>query len=127
MLSSYRSLLEDMMEARSKDYRLDPALRTDCEQEIKQICDYEASAMRDVQSDEARVVECLQDIADDIENPSCKAAVARTFSRGSENIRFAVVMAKACRKDRQKFCKDIPPVRLLPPLPLVSHKLSAFA
>ena len=79
-----------------------------------------------------RRFEGLQDLVGEpwtwrvIENPSCKADVAKTISRGPENIRFAVEMAQACKGGRQKFCEDVPPVRLLSPLPLVSHKLSAF-
>ena len=113
------------MEARAQDYRLDPALWKDCSQEIEDLCDFAAKSLTDVQSEEAYVVGCLQDFASssDIKNPSCKAAVARTISRGSENIRFAVVMAKACKNDRDKFCKDIPPVRLLPPPSPMFHKL----
>lgn len=102
------------MEARTQDFRLDPALRADCKEEMNKFCPYQMKSMTEVKSDASGVVECLQDYSDDIENPACKAAVARTFSRGSANIRFAVVMAKACKDDRDKFCQAVPPVRQLP-------------
>lgn len=110
------------MEARSQDYRLDPALRKDCQNEIKEKCGYQAKAMTDLQSENSQIVECLQDFSDEFEDP-CQAAVARTISRGSDDIRFAVVMAKACKEDRDQYCKSIPPVRALSKPGLAVHQI----
>jgi Cysteine rich repeat len=114
-----RDEIEKMMEDRSQDYRLDPALRKDCQKEIETMCGFQATSLTALKSEESYVVECLQDFVSEIENPACEAAVARTISRGSDDIRFAVVIAKACKEDRDKFCKTVLPVRS--PLAAVFH------
>jgi hypothetical protein len=109
--SACRDEIENIMEARSQDYRLDPTLRKDCQVEIAEKCSFEDKSLTELKSEAGYVVTCLQRLVGEIENPACRAAVARTLSRGSDDIRFAAVMAKACKTDREKFCKSVLHVR----------------
>jgi hypothetical protein len=42
----------EMMEVRMKDYRLDPALRTDYLEEVRSFCAYQTGELKEVQSED---------------------------------------------------------------------------
>ena len=55
----------------------------------------------------ARVIRCLQTQRDKLSS-SCRATLFDEEVRFSENIDFQYPMKKACEKEVQVFCKDVP-------------------
>ena len=111
MAAACRQLLDRAAEERSRDFRLDYHMRTDCKQDINTFCEFEKKALETVASADAKVIMCLQDFRHDLTQPACRKAVHRAIARGSEDIRFAAELAKHCAKDREQLCKNLEPVR----------------
>lgn len=59
--SDCRTELEDMIEARAADFRLDPQLKKHCTKDIESLCYLENEEVRDLPDDHAQVITCLQD------------------------------------------------------------------
>jgi Cysteine rich repeat len=104
-----RNLFEDMMEARSLDFRLDPTLSRHCEHDIKTRCKYDLDRKQSIYVPDAGVLMCLQNSRDVLE-PACHTAVAKTIERGSEDMRFAIGLSQDCKQDREKLCSQVPKV-----------------
>lgn len=106
-----RSLLDKMIEARSRDFRLDVHLREHCAADINFLCGFEKNASQALSNVDGKVILCLQDFRHELSDPGCKKAVHDTIKRASEDIRFQSNLADACHDDREKFCQNVQPVR----------------
>ncbi len=60
---------------------------------------------------DSSVINCLQDYSAEIKSQECKRQVKKYLILASSDIRFDVTLAKACYKDRMKYCGQVPPVR----------------
>ena len=56
-----REELEGMIEARSRDFRLDPQLKRQCAKDIEMLCPLTSFEVADLPDDHAEVITCLQD------------------------------------------------------------------
>jgi len=101
--------VENMMERRSVDFRLDPQLRELCRDDIEEVCGYEKESLDSIAGYDARVINCLMDYRDEIMNPDCKGRTEHLIALGSEDIRFNVPLADACFEDRTKLCEHVKP------------------
>eukprot|EP00798_Chlamydomonas_sp_ICE-L_P015210 gene15210-21287_t len=126
--------IDNMIERRVRDFRLDSKLRTACEDEIFNICAYFGD-LDDVDTFDPLIVNCLQDYKQEIKNqkcvqqvkkygsarvirclgnkrpslsPTCRATLFDEEVRFSENIDFQFPMKAACKKELDKYCSDIP-------------------
>lgn len=104
-----REELEGMIEARSRDFRLDPQLKRQCAKDIEMLCPLTSFEVADLPDDHAEVITCLQDFRDEIANPQCKARVTKTKELAASDIRFDIPLAEACYEDRRQFCAGIAP------------------
>lgn len=68
--------------------------------------------MEELESGDARVIECLQDFRDELTTPECRDQVHLLTQRASQDIRMDEPLADACAEDRQKLCSDVQPVRV---------------
>uniref|UniRef100_A0A061QLM5 Golgi apparatus protein 1 n=1 Tax=Tetraselmis sp. GSL018 TaxID=582737 RepID=A0A061QLM5_9CHLO len=101
--------IENMMERRAVDFRLDPELRTLCRDDIEEVCGYEKESLDSIAGYDARVSSCLMDYRDEILKPECKSRVQQLIALQSEDIRFNVPLADACFDDRQSLCTNVKP------------------
>jgi golgi apparatus protein 1 len=106
-----RSLLDKMIEARSRDFRLDVHLREQCLVDINVLCGIESKSSQSTPNVDGKVIRCLQDFRHELSVPECQKAVHDTIKRASEDIRFQSTLADECQEDREKFCPNVQPVR----------------
>ena len=66
--------------------------------------------MDSVKINDARVIQCLQDYKDELQQPACKEQVHVLAKRASQDIRFDVPLADACSKERTRLCDGVQPV-----------------
>lgn len=59
--SECKSKFEEMMVRRASDFRLDETLRSECREDIEEVCGYEKDSLDTIAGYDGRVVECLQD------------------------------------------------------------------
>jgi len=110
-----KARFEDMMAARSRDFRLDAALRAACAADADAVCGYALDEKTGLFDDDPLLVACLQDHAADLPTPACEAAVRTVMARAASDIRFDVgsedadPLADACAADRAKLCGAVPP------------------
>ena len=74
---------------------------------------------------DARVIQCLQDYKDELQQPACKEQVQVLTKRASQDIRFDAPLADACSKDLTRLCDSVQPVGA-PPLVILSCPSPAF-
>ena len=102
---------ENMMEARAADFRLDSTLREVCARDIEDVCGYEKDSLDSVEGFDARVIQCLQDYRDELQDEACKSQVHMLTKRASQDIRMDEPLADACYEDRARLCDGVQPVR----------------
>lgn len=108
--SECRKEIEDMMERRSRDYRLDPELSEHCEQDIEALCGYTADTMKkDPSLHEAKVTMCLQDKHEQVKSEKCRAAIHHIIRLAAEDFRFNDEIAEKCMEDRNEHCSNHQP------------------
>ncbi|KAG1660746.1 hypothetical protein FOA52_010620 [Chlamydomonas sp. UWO 241] len=105
---SCKSEIDDMIERRVRDFRLDSRLRKSCENEIFNLCAYFGD-LDEIDSYDSSVINCLQDYSAEMQNEECKGQVKKYMELAASDIRFDVPLAEACFEDRQKFCGKVPP------------------
>jgi golgi apparatus protein 1 len=103
-----RKEVESVMERRSRDYKLDPEIRTLCAEDIDRVCGAEEERS-DSEVPDGKVLMCLVDFRDDIRSEECRDAVHRVMKLSSEDIRFSESLADSCFEDRQKYCDGLQP------------------
>lgn len=74
-----------------------------------QLCAFQKESLDTGTELDARVVLCLQDYRDEIENPACQKRVRKYIELASEDIRFNVPLAEACYDDRVQLCNNVAP------------------
>mmetsp|Transcript_34914 Transcript_34914/g.77608 ORF Transcript_34914/g.77608 Transcript_34914/m.77608 type:complete len:994 (-) Transcript_34914:752-3733(-) len=100
--------IDNMIERRVRDFRLDSKLRTACENEIFNMCAYFGD-LDDIDTYDSSVINCLQDYSAELKSQECKRQVKKYVVLASQDIRFDVPLAEACYEDRQKYCAAVPP------------------
>jgi len=100
---------ENMMARRAADFRLDAKLRELCKDDIEEVCGYEKDSLDSIAGYDGRVIECLQDYKEELQDPACQKRVHKLTTRAASDIRFDRPLADACYEDRQKLCKDVAP------------------
>ncbi|DBA68142.1 TPA: hypothetical protein ACH3X2_013949 [Trebouxia sp. C0005] len=98
--SECRDELENVMQERATDFRLDSSLRDACEEDIMYTCGWDD----ELDESEGQIVSCLQDSRDMLMNMQCQEQVHKVMARASEDIRFNQMLADACFNDREQFC-----------------------
>jgi len=101
--------VDKMIQARSQNFMLDYDIKTGCKEDIEKLCQYEKDIAKDLQTDDASVINCLQDFRDELVTNACKKQVHKTIQRDATDIRFNAPLSNACVDDRTTFCKDVPP------------------
>eukprot|EP00242_Pyramimonas_sp_CCMP2087_P000757 CAMPEP_0198232122 /NCGR_PEP_ID=MMETSP1445-20131203/115560_1 /TAXON_ID=36898 /ORGANISM="Pyramimonas sp., Strain CCMP2087" /LENGTH=884 /DNA_ID=CAMNT_0043912773 /DNA_START=630 /DNA_END=3284 /DNA_ORIENTATION=- len=84
----------------ASDIRFDRPLADACYDDRKRLCE-------NVSPGSARVLRCLQDSRDQL-SYECRATLFDQEVRLAEDIDFKFPMKKACTKEIQTFCKDVP-------------------
>jgi Golgi apparatus protein 1 len=56
-----KAKFEEMMVRRASDFRLDETLRSECRDDIEEVCGYEKDSLDTIAGYDGRVIECLQD------------------------------------------------------------------
>lgn len=107
LASGCKEEIDDMIERRVRDFRLDSRLRTACESEIFNMCAYFGD-LDEIDTYDSTVINCLQDYASEIKTTECKKEVQKYVELASQDIRFDVPLADACFEDRQKLCANVP-------------------
>jgi len=107
--SECKSKFEEMMVRRASDFRLDETLRSECREDIEEVCGYEKDSLDTIAGYDGRVVECLQDYREELVKPGCKAAVHKVTERAAEDIRMDRPLADACYEDRKTKCAGVAP------------------
>ncbi|GFH23194.1 uncharacterized protein HaLaN_20773, partial [Haematococcus lacustris] len=105
---SCREEIDQMIENRVRDFRLDSKLRDACESEISSICNYFRD-VDDIDTYDSTIINCLQDFRQEIKNTECSQQVKKYVILASQDIRFDVSLAEACYDDRQRFCSTVQP------------------
>eukprot|EP00798_Chlamydomonas_sp_ICE-L_P010489 gene10489-8455_t len=100
--------IDDMIERRVRDFRLDSKLRSACDSEIFNLCAYFGD-LDDIDMYDSSVINCLQDYTPEIKNKKCLEQVNKYIKHAAEDIRFDVPLAEACYEDRQKYCSNVAP------------------
>lgn len=77
-----KSEMENMIERRSMDFRLDANLRELCAEDIEEICGYEKESLDSIAGFDGRVSNCLMDYRDEILRPECQTYVHKVFLGG---------------------------------------------
>lgn len=67
-------------------------------------------SLDNVEGFDARVIQCLQDLKDELQQPQCKEEVHTLGKRASQDIRFDEPLADACYEDRARLCEGVQPV-----------------
>lgn len=104
-----RKEIERTIELRVGDFRLDPVMRQHCAKDVESLCAYQKETLDTGTDLDARVVLCLQDFRDEIEDVACQKRVRRYIELASEDIRFNVPLAEACYDDRVQLCNNVAP------------------
>lgn len=91
------------------DFRLDSVMRLHCARDVESLCAYQKETLDTGTDLDARVVLCLQDFRDEIEDAACQKRVRRYIELASEDIRFNVPLAEACYDDRVQLCNNVAP------------------
>ena len=99
-----RTEMSTMMQARARDFRLDPALRRACADDIDGLCGYMEDQIDGVESMQGNVINCLQDMYDDLKSGECKKAVHKAFERASTDYRLHTPLAEKCFDDTRRNC-----------------------
>ncbi|MEW5299471.1 MAG: hypothetical protein WDW36_002486 [Sanguina aurantia] len=90
----------------SKDYRLNFRLNKACTQDVTLLCPGLCT-----QTDGAvcggKVLRCLTDKLEQVQEDSCKKEVAYFEKMEVSNFRNDIILAEACREDVDKFCPDV--------------------
>lgn len=104
-----RKEIERTIELRVGDFRLDSIMRQHCRNDVELLCAYQKETLDTGTDLDARVVLCLQDFRDEIEDAACQKRVRRYIELASEDIRFNVPLAEACYDDRVQLCNNVAP------------------
>ncbi|KAL4418908.1 hypothetical protein ABPG77_004061 [Micractinium sp. CCAP 211/92] len=113
-----REQLEHLIERRSRYFRMDSVLRSQCQRDIVRLCGVSDASLAggvDFLGDPISGVEergisiCLQDRREDIEEPACRQRVERVIAATFRDIRFNHPLAEACASDRERLCGSEPP------------------
>jgi len=104
-----REQIEEVMQRRSLDFRLNPKLATACDADIRDTCGVELGRMDYVHGVDGKVLNCLQDHREELKAPECTEEVHKNMERRSEDVRFNYPLAHACREDRARVCPDLNP------------------
>ena len=78
--------------------------------------------MDTVKGFDARVIQCLQDYKDELQQPACKEQVHVLTKQASQDIRFDEPLADACFEDRTRLCDGVQAVGA-PPLVILSCRI----
>eukprot|EP00898_Chlorokybus_atmophyticus_P002052 jgi/Chlat1/2848/Chrsp194S08770 len=89
-----------VMKRAAEDVRFDEPLADYCWEDRERLC-------KDVPPGNARVLSCLQDQRDAL-SFECREALFDQEVRMSEDIDFKVPLKKACQREINKWCKDVP-------------------
>lgn len=66
-----------------------------------------------VEGFDARVIQCLQDYREELQEQECRDQVHVLTKRASQDIRFDEPLADACYEDRARLCDGVQPVNYL--------------
>lgn len=91
-----RTELEDMMEARSADFRLDPQLKKHCTKDIESLCYTAYEEVRELPDDDAQVITCLQDFRCAVQTPGLRQVSFHVVQTVKWSEAWLVVIGKQC-------------------------------
>ncbi|GAX78146.1 hypothetical protein CEUSTIGMA_g5588.t1 [Chlamydomonas eustigma] len=106
--SECKEEIDQLIERRVRDFKLDFRLRNSCEKDIYETCAFYGDDLG-MDGDSSNVIHCLQDYFSELKVEKCKEQVKKYQELAAEDIRFDSSLADACYADRQKFCASIPP------------------
>jgi Golgi apparatus protein 1 len=90
----------------SKDIRAKHNLSTACKMDLKNFCQIDLNGKEDIDSEKA--LKCLKDNLKGLSGP-CKKAEFEELKLQGYSVRLNPWMKKACVRETEKFCKDLPP------------------
>ncbi|KAG2452551.1 hypothetical protein HYH02_002788 [Chlamydomonas schloesseri] len=90
----------------SKDYRFNFRLHKACQKDVDKLCPGLCQA-NDGSPCGGKVLRCLTDKIDDIDDEGCKKEVYYYEKMEVSNFKNDILLAEACRSDVEKFCNNI--------------------
>ncbi|KAG1658887.1 hypothetical protein FOA52_000675 [Chlamydomonas sp. UWO 241] len=100
--------VDKMIEARTRDFRLDSRLVRYCSGDILETCAVSGNASTWAKSSGHHVTTCLQDFYHELKDPKCREQVKKYLELAAEDVRFDLPLADACYQDRRKLCPNVP-------------------